>query len=144
MPTPRSGPGCRVVASLTPMTSRRFMSLLVAFCAVLALGACSSSSKGSSEPTNTVTDGKITVDASDPFNFDVGTIKTTAGPLAVTFTNKGAQEHTFTIEGTDLNLTASGGQTKTGTVTLNKGTYKYECTVDGHAQQGMKGEIEVS
>jgi plastocyanin len=126
------------------MTSRRIIGLLVAVCAVLALGACSSSSKSSSEPTKTVTDGKITIDASDPFNFDVGTIKTTAGPLAVTFTNKGAQEHTFTIEGTDLDLKASGGKTVTGTVTLAKGTYKYECTIPGHAQQGMKGQIEVS
>ena len=142
MPTPRSGPACRVVASLNLMTSRRFMSLLVAVCAVLALGACSSS-KGSSEPTKTVTDGKITVDAFD-IHFDVGTIKTTAGPLDVTFTNKGALEHTFKIEGTDLDLKANAGKTDTGTVTLEKGTYKYECTVAGHAQQGMKGEIEVS
>ena len=142
MPTPRSGPGCRVVASLNPMTSRRFMSLLVAVCAALALGACSSSS-GSSEPTKTVTDGKITVDAFD-IHFDVGTIKTTAGPLEVTLTNKGALEHTFKIEGTDLDLKANHGKTDTGTVNLTKGTYKYECTVAGHAQQGMKGEIEVS
>jgi len=143
MPTPRSGPGCGVVASLTPMTSRRIIGLLVAVCAVLALGACSSSSKGSSEPTKTVTDGKITVDAFD-IHFDVGTIKTTAGPLEVTFNNKGSLEHTFKIENTDLDLKANAGKTATGTVNLQKGTYKYECTVAGHAQQGMKGEIEVS
>jgi len=124
------------------MTLRRYTALLVAFAAVLALGACSSSSK-SSEPTKTVTDGKITIDAFD-IHFDVGTIKTTAGPLQVTFTNKGALQHTFTIEGTDLDLKANSGKTDTGTVTLAKGTYKYECTVAGHAQQGMKGEIEVS
>ena len=138
----RSGPGDRVVASLTPMTLRRYTAPLVALAAVLALGACSSSSK-SSEPTKTVTDGKITIDAFD-IHFDVGTIKTTAGPLEVTFTNKGALEHTFTIEGTDLDLKANSGKTETGTVKLAKGTYKYECTEAGHAQQGMKGEIEVS
>lgn len=123
------------------MTSRRFMGLLVAICAVLALGACSSSK--SSEPTKTVTDGKITIDAFD-VHFDVGTIKTTAGPLEVTFTNKGALEHTFTIADTGLDLKAKSGKSSTGTVNLAKGTYKYECTVAGHAQQGMKGEIEVS
>src|SRR5258708_2694995 len=123
MPAPRSGPGCRVVASLTPMTSRRFIGLLVMVCAVLALGACSSS-KSSSEPTKTVTDGKLPVEVSDPHS-DVGRIKTTAGPLQVTFTNKGALQHTFTIEGTDLDLRASGGKSATGTVTLAKGTYKY-------------------
>ena len=143
MPTPRSGPGCGVVASLGPMTSRRFIGLLAAVCAVFALGACSSSSKNSSEPTKTVTDGKITVDAFD-IHFDVGTIKTAAGPLEVTFTNKGALEHTFKNENTDLDLKANPGKSETGTVTLAKGTYNYECTVPGHAQQGMKGQIEVS
>jgi plastocyanin len=124
------------------MTSRRFIGLLVMVCALLALGACSSS-KSSSEPTKTVTDGKLTVDGFD-IHFDVGTIKTTAGPLQVTFNNKGALQHTFTIENTGLDLRASGGKSATGTVTLAKGTYKYKCTVDGHADSGMKGEIEVS
>jgi plastocyanin len=125
------------------MTSRRLIGLLVAICAVFALGACSSSSKAG-EPTKTVTDGKITVDGFDSLHFDVGTIKTTAGPLQVTFVNKGGLQHTFTVEGTDLDLKAGGGKTVAGTVTLAKGTYKYECTVAGHAQAGMKGEIEVS
>jgi plastocyanin len=124
------------------MTFRRFTGLLVTICAVLALGACSSS-KGSSEPTKTVTDGKISIDGFD-VHFDVGTIKTTAGPLEVTFTNKGQQEHTFKIQGTALDLKPARGKSETGTVTLAKGTYKYECTVAGHAQEGMKGEIEVS
>ena len=130
------------MASLGAMTSRRFIGLLVAICSVLALGACSSS-KSSSEPTKTVTNGKITIDAFD-IHFDVGTIKTTAGPLQVTFNNKGALQHTFTIESTKLDLKANAGGTASGSVTLEKGTYQYECTVAGHAKQGMKGEIEVS
>ena len=125
------------------MTRFRLLSvLLVAVCAAFLLGACSSSSK-SSEPTKTVSNGKITVDAFD-IHFDVGTIKTTAGPLQVTLVNKGALEHTFKVEGTAFELKTSGGQTKSGTVTLAKGTYKYECSFDGHAQAGMKGTIEVS
>jgi plastocyanin len=123
------------------MRFRRFTGLLLAICAVLALGACSSSKSGG--PAKTVTNGKITVEAFD-IHFDVGTIKTSAGPLEVTFTNKGALDHTFTIEGTSLDLKASPNETKTGTVTLEKGTYHYKCTVDGHASQGMKGTIEVS
>ena len=55
-------------------------------------------------------------------------IKTTAGPLTVTFVNHGAQEHTFKIEGTSMLLKANGGKTTTGTVTLAKGTYNFECT----------------
>jgi len=139
------------VASLTPMTSRRprtFGVLLVAIVAILAgfaLAACGSSSGGgsSSEPSKTVTNGEITIEAFD-IHFDVKDIKTTAGPLKVTLINKGALEHTFKIEDTSFELKASEGETKTGTTTLAKGTYKYECTIAGHASQGMKGTIEVS
>jgi plastocyanin len=125
------------------MTRSRLLSvLLVAVCAAFLLGACSSG--GSSEPTKTVTNGKITVNAYDSLHFDVGTIKTTAGPLQVTLVNKGALQHTFKVENTDFELKTSGGETKAGTVTLAKGTYKFECTIAGHAQAGMKGTIEVS
>lgn len=131
------------MASLGAMTRFRLLSvLLVAVCAASLLGACSSSK--SSEPTKTVTNGKITVDAFDSLHFDVGTIKTTAGPLQVTLVNKGALQHTLKVEGTDFELKTNGGKSDTGTVTLAKGTYKFECTIPGHAQQGMKGTIEVS
>ena len=109
--------------------------------AVFALGACSSDKKA--EPTKTATNGEITVEAMD-IHFDVGVIKATAGPLKVTLVNKGALEHTFAIKDTDFELKAKAGETKTGTVTLQKGTYTFECTIAGHAQQGMKGTIEVS
>ena len=117
--------------------------VLVVVAAAFSLGACSSSGK-STDVTKTVTDGKITVEGFDNLHFDVGTIKTAAGPLEVTFVNKGGMEHTFKVTGTDFELKASGGQTKTGTVTLEKGTYEFECTIPGHAQAGMKGQIEVS
>ena len=126
---------------MTLPRSRRFAALAVVLVAVFAVGACSSSKK--SEPTKTVSNGEITIDAFD-IHFDVGTIKTTAGPLKVTFVNKGALEHTFKILNTDFELKANAGETKTGTVTLQKGTYDYECAIAGHASQGMKGTIEVS
>ena len=48
------------------------------------------------------------------------------------------------INGTDMHLKANGGKTTSGTVTLAKGTYDFECTVPGHAAQGMKGTVVVS
>jgi plastocyanin len=126
---------------MTPRSPRRFAAVAVALVAVFALGACSSG--GKEQPAKTVTNGKITVTAYD-IHFDVGDIKTTAGPLEVTLVNKGALEHTFKINNTDLELKANGGETKVGTVTLEKGTYEYECAIAGHASQGMKGTIEVS
>src|SRR5689334_2912097 len=127
---------------MTPRLPRRLAALAVATFAVFAFGACSSSG-GSKEPAKTVTNGEITVEAFD-IHFNVGDINTTAGPLKVTLVNKGALEHTFEVKGTGFELKAKAGETKTGTVTLQKGTYDYECTIAGHAQQGMKGTIKVS
>jgi plastocyanin len=114
--------------------------LLVLACATLV--ACSSSSK-TSEPTVTAKNGEVTVEAFD-IHFNVGEIKASPGPLKVTLVNKGAIEHDFKINDTDLHLKAKGGETVSGTVTLEKGTYDFECTVPGHAGQGMKGTVVVS
>ena len=133
------------MSSLTPMTprrSRRFAAVAFVLAAALAVGACGGGG-GKKEPTKTVTNGEITVDAFD-VHFDVGDIKTKAGPLKVTLVNKGAQPHTFRVKDTDFELKVQPGETKSGTVTLEKGTYDYDCSFDGHAAQGMKGEIQVS
>jgi plastocyanin len=125
--------------------TRRFLLVMLAVVAPVGLVACGGGSSGGSkgEPTKTVTDGKLTIDALD-VHFDIGTIKTTAGPLTVTMDNKGAIPHSFKIEGTDMTLKANGGKSATGTVTLKKGTYTFECTIPGHAAQGMKGKVIVS
>ena len=47
--------------------------------------------------------------------------------------------HTFTIKDTDFELKAKAGETETGTVTLQKGTYTFECTIAGHAAAGYEG-----
>jgi plastocyanin len=106
------------------------------------LAACGGSSK-TSEPTVTAKNGEVTVEAFD-IHFNVGEIKTAPGPLKVTLDNKGGIEHDFAIKGTPLHLKADGGKSDTGTVTLEKGTYTFECTVPGHAGQGMKGTVVVS
>jgi plastocyanin len=123
--------------------TRRLLLVVLAVITPLGLAACGGGGGGSSEPTKTVTDGKITIDAFD-IRFDVGTIKTKPGPLTVTLVNKGAIEHTFKIDGTDMTLKATGGKSATGTVTLKPGTFNFECTVPGHASQGMKGKVIVS
>jgi plastocyanin len=109
----------------------------------VALGACGSSGSGSSGVTKTATGGAITVTAVDT-KFDVGVIRAAPGPLAVTFDNHGASQHTFKIDGTSMLLKANGGGSSTGTVTLKKGTYNFECTIPGHKQQGMKGTVVVA
>ncbi len=122
----------------------RIVLVAVSIIAIAVLGACSSSGGSvGSKVTKTATNGAITVTAVD-VGYDVGTIDATAGPLTVTFVNHGSQYHTFKVDGTSFELKANGGQTKTGTVRLAKGTYVFECTVPGHKGQGMQGKIVVT
>jgi plastocyanin len=126
----RRGPALQILSAI----------LVVLACATFA--ACGGSSKAA-EPTKTAENGEVTVDAFD-IHFDVGEIKAAPGPLKVTLVNHGAIEHDFKINGTDMHLKANGGKTDSGTVTLSKGTYQFECTVPVHAAQGMKGTVVVS
>jgi plastocyanin len=114
--------------------------------ASMALTACGSSGGGSSSTTRDAVDGKIDVNAKDPYSFDVKTINAQPGPLTVTLHEKGSQTHTFTIptEKFEIKVTPSS-PTATGTVTLQSGkTYDFKCSYDGHAAAGMTGKIVVS
>jgi plastocyanin len=112
----------------------------------LAVAACGGSSGGSdSSKTRAAVDGAVTINAEDPYNFDVKTITAKPGPLTVTLVEKGSQEHTFTMKDPKFKLTVtSGKQEATGTVNLKAGTYKFTCSYDGHAASGMVGEIVVA
>jgi len=121
--------------------TRRHLGTFVVL-AALALGACGGGTSGG-QATKTVTGGAITVGAYD-LRFDVHEIKATPGPLTVTLVNHGAVDHTFEIQGTSLLLKANPGSSVTGTVTLAKGTYTFECTIPGHAAAGMKGTVVVA
>jgi plastocyanin len=137
------------VASLTPMTRRISITFVLATVAISMFGACGSSSGGGSSAkcpakvdTKTATGGAITVCASD-IKYDVKTIKAQPGSLKITLENDGAIYHTMKISNTDLQLKVNAGKSATGTVSLSKGTYDFDCTVPGHAAAGMKGTIEV-
>jgi uncharacterized cupredoxin-like copper-binding protein len=70
----------------------------------------------------------------------------TAKPGVVVFkvTNLGALKHNFHIKGRTTRK-LSHGQSATLRVTfLRKGRYPYKCTVDGHAEAGMKGVFTIA
>src|ERR1700712_3348264 len=84
----------------------------------LVFAACGGSGgSGSASDTKTATNGKIDVDAKDPFSFDVKTINASPGPLTVTLHEKGSQTHTFTMSSPKFELTVKPDHTEaTGTV----------------------------
>lgn len=68
-----------------------------------------------------------------------------AGESEITLVNDGAAPHTVAFEGVNGDAPvaeAQGGETQTGTVTLDPGAYTFYCTVPGH-RPTMQGELVV-
>ena len=65
------------------------------------------------------------------------------GRISFAFTNKGRIKHDFKIAGKKTRVLKKG-KSQTITVRLSAGTYKYVCTVKGHAAAGMKGKFRAT
>jgi plastocyanin len=70
-----------------------------------------------------------------------------AGEVEIAFTNMSPLDHNVTLEsssGKTLGATPTfQGATKTLTLNLQPGTYKFFCSVPGHRQAGMEGTLKV-
>jgi plastocyanin len=70
-----------------------------------------------------------------------------AGAVSIIFTNMAPLAHNVTIEdssGAVLGATPTfRGATKTLTLDLKSGTYKFFCSVPGHRMAGMEGTLTV-
>jgi uncharacterized cupredoxin-like copper-binding protein len=76
------------------------------------------------------------------FHFKLSKASVPHGSVTFTVTNKGAIGHDFKIGGKKTPVIAPGKSAKL-TVTLKAGKASYQCTVPGHAAQGMKGTLKV-
>jgi plastocyanin len=104
----------------------------------------------SDEPGRTVTveSGKAVHVVADEYSFDPGTIvQTGGGKLEIELENAGSLAHNMRVldGATEIGGTPtfSGGQTRSGTVNVEPGEYKLECTVGDHAELGMTGKLVV-
>jgi plastocyanin len=68
-----------------------------------------------------------------------------AGPVAVTYQNTGALEHTLVLEGVGSfnKLVDQPGKTNTEAWDAKPGTYTFFCDVPGHRQAGMEIKVTV-
>lgn len=89
-------------------------------------------------------DSILTVVAGDTF-YEQTELSADAGTIAIELDNQGQIPHNVVIEqnGTKV-VEAQGGQTATGTVDLESGTYTFYCDIIGHREAGMEGSLEVS
>jgi plastocyanin len=79
--------------------------------------------------------------------YNTKTLSANAGKVTIDFTNQAPLAHNVTIEaagGKILGATPTfQGGSKTLTVQLAAGTYKFFCSVPGHRQAGMEGTLTV-
>jgi plastocyanin len=133
---------------------------------LIALAGCGSSSSSTSSSASTPASTPATTSsttapaasggggtlalAANPegnLKFDTTSLSAKAGKVTINFTNQATLEHNLTIassSGAVVGATPTfAGGTKTLTVSLTPGTYKYFCTVPGHRQAGMEGTLTV-
>lgn len=88
---------------------------------------------------------RVTVEA-DEFSFDPDRITVEKGDkLIITFKNEGDISHNFGIPSFGVRTDTIGpGEEDTITFVANKrGTFTFFCSVQGHKEAGMEGELEV-
>ncbi|HXW58135.1 MAG TPA: plastocyanin/azurin family copper-binding protein [Solirubrobacteraceae bacterium] len=141
--------------------------LLLALVGALALAGCgsSSSSKSSSSasaPAATPTTSSATTPATSSgavqtvdlaanpggqLKYDKSSFTVKPGRVNIVFTNMSPLEHNVTVESSGhatLGATPTfKGGSKTLSVMLTAGTYKFFCSVPGHRAAGMEGTITV-
>jgi plastocyanin len=67
-----------------------------------------------------------------------------AGAATITLKNGGLVEHDFTVDALSIQVHADPGKTTSETYQgLQPGTYEVYCSVPGHQQAGMVGQLIV-
>lgn len=92
----------------------------------------------------TTTPGTVTETLTE-FAFSAPTIQLKAGDKAtLELKNAGTVEHDFTLDASGLQALVKPGQSATRVLgPLKAGTYEFYCSVAGHKEAGMKGQLIV-
>ena len=148
-------------------------SLLALAAAVAALAGCGSSKETSSSASTPAASTPATTSATPPasstttttssapasgalslaanpegqLKYNTNTLTAKAGKVSIDFTNMSPLEHNVTLESSSHAVVGATptfkGESKTLTVTLKPGTYKFYCSVPGHRMAGMEGTLVV-
>jgi plastocyanin len=145
----------------------------LALAGVLALAGCGSSSSSSTKSTEAVAPApapatttaqststaapsssapaqklSLAADKEGQLKYDKSSLSAKAGKVEIAFTNASPLPHDVTVEsssGESVGATPQfQGGSKTLSVTLKAGTYKFFCSVPGHRQAGMEGTLTVN
>jgi len=144
------------------------ISLAALAAAALAVAGCGSSKSKTSEstaapaaPATTSTTSSsaaapaaavntklaLAANPSGELKYDKTSLTAKAGTVAIDFSNTSPLPHNVTVassSGSVVNETPTfQGGSKTVTMTMKPGTYKFYCSVPGHRQAGMEGTLTV-
>ncbi len=115
----------------------------------------SSTSGESSASTNTAASApsggssalKLEANKEGQLEYNTKTLTASSGKVSIDFTNASPLSHNVTIEsssGSTVGATPTfQGGSKTVSLNLKPGTYKFYCSVPGHRQAGMEGTLTV-
>jgi plastocyanin len=90
---------------------------------------------------------QLEANSAGQLEFDKTSLEAPAGKVTIVMTNPSSIPHDVAIEGNGVDVvgkTVTDGGTSTVTADLQPGTYTFLCTVDSHADAGMKGTLTVS
>jgi plastocyanin len=143
------------------------VSMLAVLAGLLAVSGCGSSSKSSTSTTPAAPATSSSTTPSTPaaagggaghalsisanpegqLKYSTSTLTAKAGKVSIAFTNMAPLSHNLTVassSGAQLGATETfQGGSKTLTLNLTPGTYKFFCTVPGHRAAGMEGTLTV-
>jgi plastocyanin len=147
-----------------PRTRWLAIPALIGLVALAGCGSSSSSSSSSKEAATPATTAstaatsaapasgagsslKLAANPSGQLEYDTKSLAAKAGKVSIDFTNSSPVAHDVTIEsssGQKLGATpVFEGGSKTLSLELKAGTYKFFCSVPGHRQAGMEGTLTV-
>lgn len=125
------------------MSGRSLYRVVPAVAAALTLSAVAAPTGVQAHATAHAAATTVNVTAKE-FHFTLSASSAKPGTVTFKVTNKGHLKHDFKINGKKTPL-ISPGKSSTLKVRFTKaGSYKYECTVPGHAAAGMRGVFKIT
>ncbi len=109
--------------------------------------APSSTKAAASAPASTAESLSLEANAEGQLKYNTKSLTAKAGKVSIDFTNMAPEEHNVTVEsasGEKVGATPTfQGGSKTLSLNLKPGTYKFFCSVPGHRMAGMEGTLTV-
>jgi uncharacterized cupredoxin-like copper-binding protein len=114
----------------------------VALAACAVAGACGSGGGNDLPAVDGPVSPGVDIHASEMM-YTPDAIAVEAGSVEVVLHNDGTVRHDLSIGQEPFIIEAAPGQTATGTVALEEGSYELYCSLPGHRDGGMIGVLEV-